>query len=264
MSAVEIKPGTATQPSTCCRAHTDFSFEDHMADVMTFDHILTPDDFGAVNHFVREVEKEPTLYGVSIWQDNEENPLASKRAFAWASTAVTALLPTGMSLKDIEAFTNLSIYPTGTPIDHVFKAITDRVEEIRDVVGELGSDWVGIVSKTYAYSRGTKANWHADDGPYSGAFVYYAHDNWDKDWGGHFLYCDSAAMQDDGPTRGSFLSPLPNRLLLLRGGTVHTVSNVSQSAGLNSRLTVAGFFLRPEGIPTLIEESMRDHQLREG
>ena len=44
---------------------------------------------------------------------------------------------------------------------------------------------------------------------------------------------------------GRFISPKPNRLVVIAGGTAHRINPVSSSAGDHVRCTIAGFFHRP-------------------
>jgi len=233
--------------------------------VNVFDDVLPEPAFRDLQAFAQQSQKESSLYGVGIWQNNQENPLESPQTFFWSARPIEALLsllPPGVTREDLEKLGDLKVCPSGTPVDALFEAIAARATAIQEQVGIAGENFVGIIAKVYAYRQGDKATWHTDSGPYSGAFVYYAHPGWKKDWGGQFLYNDEEGMTDAGPAQGRFVVPLPNRLLVVRGGTPHTVANVSQSAGENERLSVAGFFVTPGGIPQLIQEAVRSKALR--
>jgi len=41
---------------------------------------------------------------------------------------------------------------------------------------------------------------------------------------------------------GTFVSPKPNRLVLINGGTVHGITRVDPDAGQNMRVTLTGFY----------------------
>jgi hypothetical protein len=240
-----------------------------MTDVKFFDDVLAPDAFRALAALLRDADKQRSLYGVSIWQNNDENPFEGRRTYIWSAAPTSeleAMLPAGVTLKNIEQLGDLSICPTASPIDPLFDAMQRKLPEIREQIGAFGQDWIGIVAKAYAYPRGAKANWHTDSGPYSGAFVYYAHEVWERDWGGQFLYQEreQEATRDGSPGHGRFVAPLPNRLLILKAGTLHTVSSVSACAGDHPRLSLAGFFVRPGGVPQLIEQTLRSKRLRQG
>jgi len=233
--------------------------------VNIFDNVLSEAQFAALHAFARDSRKRESIYGVGIWQNNQENPVEGEQTFFWSARPVEALLsllPPGVSREDLEKLGDLRVCPSGTPVDAVFDAIAARSTAISEQVGAIGERFVGVIAKVYAYQRGTKATWHTDAGPYSGAFVFYAHDRWKKDWGGQFLYSEGESAGDAGPAQGQFVAPVPNRLLVVRGGTPHTVANVAQSAADNERLSVAGFFVTAGGIPQLIRDAVRDKALR--
>jgi hypothetical protein len=233
--------------------------------VNVFDAVLPESQFAALHAFARDSHKRQSIYGVGIWQNNQENPVEGEQTFFWSARPIEALLsllPPGVSRDDLEKLGDLRVCPTGTPVDALFDAIAARSAAIQQQVGVVGEHFVGIIAKVYAYQRGAKATWHTDAGPYSGAFVFYAHERWKKDWGGQFLYDEDTSSADADPTDGRFVAPVPNRLLVVRGGTPHTVANVAQSAGDNQRLSVAGFFVTAGGIPQLIRDAVRDKALR--
>ena len=47
-------------------------------------------------------------------------------------------------------------------------------------------------------------------------------------------------------TGGAFVYPRPNRLVLLRGGTLHCVKNVERAAGQAFRASLSGFFFNAD------------------
>jgi Rps23 Pro-64 3,4-dihydroxylase Tpa1-like proline 4-hydroxylase len=51
--------------------------------------------------------------------------------------------------------------------------------------------------------------------------------------------------------------------VVIKAGTPHTVANVSEAAGTRSRLSLAGFFVRPDGVHRLIQEVMNARRLRD-
>jgi Rps23 Pro-64 3,4-dihydroxylase Tpa1-like proline 4-hydroxylase len=99
--------------------------------------------------------------------------------------------------------------------------------------------------------------WHSDTG-WLGAFVYYVHPVWRSSWGGELLVAaDDATPSGIAPaaaadwrrdvetvcrTGGAFICPRPNRLVLLRGGTLHCIKKVESGAGPSFRASLSGFF----------------------
>lgn len=152
-------------------------------------------------------------------------------------------------------------------------AAVKRVLADPDFAGDLiGTSWDRVSARPYIYPQGTGLSWHVDDhGLYAGAFIYYAHPHWNAHWGGELLVAESdpedEAEQGEMPIMahrfetepyserlleigcGNFVSPKPNRLVLLSGAP-HMVARVNPSAGAAVRATVSGFFLRPEDCVT--------------
>ena len=126
--------------------------------------------------------------------------------------------------------------------------------------GEVDGAWDRVSARAYVYPAGTGLSWHVDDSErYAGAFVYYAHPHWNAHWGGELQLAQapadlevmghrfateaySEALLEAGA--GRFLSPKPNRLVLLSGAP-HLVVPVRAAAGDQVRASVSGFFLRP-------------------
>jgi len=237
-----------------------------MTNVRWFDDVLPGEAFSTFHRYVEDLEKRPSIYGANIWQRNDENPFESRLTF-WSPAASQPQreqsLPGGGSLAELLGSDDFAVSPTSTAHDAVIAAVTERASMIADLVGVPGKDWVGIVSKVYAYPSRAKAIWHTDAGPYSGAFVFYAHDAWDRNWGGQFLFGDAQPSKDASPNEGQFLTPLPNRLVVIKAGTPHMVANVSEPAGARSRMSLAGFFVRPDGVNRLLEEIMKARRARD-
>lgn len=151
-------------------------------------------------------------------------------------------------------------YPTDAPVDHVLEVLLERAGELSTWVGD---DWRRIVGRPYVYPAGAGLSWHRDDHQlYSGAFVYYAHPEWNAAWGGALLVAEHDAPHDLPvmPWRfdnrefseavlssgvGRYVLPRPNRLVVL-GSQPHCVTPVAAAAGQHVRASVAGFFLRGE------------------
>jgi hypothetical protein len=92
-----------------------------------------------------------------------------------------------------------------------------------------------------------------DDSHCRFAFSYYLNDVWHPDWGGDLLI-DGA--QENG-TQGGFLSPIKNRMVVVKGGVKHKTSIVSKSA--NPRWTIQGFVRTEEDLKNY-EQQKRKQQ----
>ncbi|MEM6531725.1 MAG: 2OG-Fe(II) oxygenase [Myxococcota bacterium] len=154
-------------------------------------------------------------------------------------------------------------YPTETGID----PFIERLVEIQDSLSPwIGDDWFRLSGRPYIYPTGSALTWHRDDHEfYSGAFIYYAHPEWNAQWGGELLIADMTDLEELPvmPFRfdnrdysemlmergvGRYVMPKPNRLIVL-GDSAHAVTPVTRAAGRHVRASLAGFFLRkdPEG-----------------
>lgn len=101
--------------------------------------------------------------------------------------------------------------------------------------------WTGFTQSPWVYRAGSGLEWHSDTG-WLGGYIYFAHVQWRASWGGELLVATNAARSE-----GVFLSPRPNRLVLLRGGTMHCVKKVENTAAF--RASVSGFFYGTGNVP---------------
>ncbi len=159
------------------------------------------------------------------------------------------VLPEGADAGDLEG-----VYPTETPLDYLAECLVALAPRLGRWVGAFGH----IAGRAYVYPPGTGLSWHRDaHDRYAGAFVYYAHPEWNVDWGGELLVAEvddpaalpvmpfrfdnrdfSERLLEAG--RGRFIAPKPNRLVVL-GALPHRIAPVRGPA---VRASVAGFFVR--------------------
>jgi hypothetical protein len=124
--------------------------------------------------------------------------------------------------------------------------------------------WTCFSLSAWIYRPGFGLEWHSDTG-WLAAYIYYMHPVWRSSWGGELLVAatdDSAsgieavapsnadhsrdAVEAVCRTGGAFVYPRPNRLVLLRGGTLHCVKNVERAAGQAFRASLSGFFFNAD------------------
>jgi hypothetical protein len=129
--------------------------------------------------------------------------------------------------------------------------------------------WTGFSASTWIYRAGAGLEWHSDTGWLAG-YIYYLHPVWRSSWGGELLVAASdpsssrAALATPSfprdsrinveavcRTGGAFIYPRPNRLVLLRGGTLHCVKRVESAAGKAFRASLSGFFFNTDTAQTL-------------
>lgn len=145
----------------------------------------------------------------------------------------------------IKVISSLKVYPTNGSIDIIIRSLFDYLKK-NSLVGEFGKDWVGMIVSVYEYSNKNRLIWHTDSDNYSGAFTFYAHDKWEKDWGGYFLF-----KERDKDDSGIFLEPKPNRLVILKSPIPHSISPIYSPENY-PRYTVTGFFVKPKRVRELI------------
>jgi len=134
--------------------------------------------------------------------------------------------------------------------------------------------YTDIAMRCHAYPVGSKNPWHMDLG--ATTYTYYLHKEWEINWDStllvlpkgsvdfkqkmpllpgtvqHDSYKDLVSLElfeqkeknknliEHG--LGTFVSPKPNRLVLINGGTVHGITRVDPDAGQNMRVTLTGFY----------------------
>jgi hypothetical protein len=172
-----------------------------------------------------------------------------------------------------------SQYPTETPIDIVMKTLVDAGDHYAATVGRQGTDWDVFSAMATIYVAGQGLVWHRDAMDNAGSWVYYAHREWNIEWGGELLlaherdippeygvymhrlrpmagfpeppawksHLDNSDASELLMARGigSFIAAKPNRLVVIKGGTPHAIAKVRASAGRHVRASVGGFFKRP-------------------
>jgi len=203
------------------------------------DSFLPDHIFREVAAFVEHAKYHPTPSGTSIWHSVEqENPSEGIDTFAWACPAVLSALPP-QGRDAMLASAGILLHPSHTIIDHVIEAVCQEADLSASLLGARGTDWLGLLASAFKYHTGARATWHNDENEYRGAFIYYVHENWERSWGGELMIGDDTAKVGDGV----FVLPVPNRLVILKGGTPHSVASVSIRSGGRARTSVAGFFV---------------------
>ena len=165
---------------------------------------------------------------------------------------------------------------TGVPptSSHAHK-LTDRVRNWTALLGPLllqaarqlkgqgqvlRGEWNDLRLHLQVAQQGVKLRWHLDS-HCIGAFTYYAHRQWEVDWGGELFipnqaepltlpkhHCWSRTYLEGVDTGlGVYIAPKPNRCVVLAPGVLHGTSRIDQDAGNAVRLAVVGFLLGDQG-----------------
>jgi len=245
-----------------------------------YDDVLSSDDFRAVWTFVQLETFVPVHKDVwqKAWRITDGIPLRSLTAVMQsdphsARTEASAREGGRPPLK----------YPTHTGVDKVLDVILAGLDPIEELVGRRNVDFDGVSACAYLYPQGTGLSWH-EDVPrlYTGGYIFYAHPEWNCQWGGELLVADESSRARDlgagkvvGLRRegaqlklatvgipsfldneqenrelermamGRYIAPKPNRLVVLASGNPHMINRVSSAAGDHVRCSISGFFHRP-------------------
>jgi len=136
---------------------------------------------------------------------------------------------------------------------------------------------LNISLKVHAYRPGAEIGWHQDSNS-AFSYSYYCHKQWHPMWGGNLLIANQNIETKNffletnennriklndvygeiygargitfdhssekillDPGMGSFIMPIPNRLVIINNNVFHKVERVDMSAGSNCRLSLTGF-----------------------
>lgn len=253
-----------------------------------FDDVLPSADFEKIWRYLQFARFVPINPGLeySPWHVSDGQPLQGQTV----TVANESPAPRGQS-SDKDA--TPSTYPTNTALDSIIEKLLQIIPHIEEWVGKPENDW-GLFSVTpWIYPSGAGLSWHSDGARYTGAYIFYAHPEWDAQWGGELLVADEvckltySSHLDLPPLSreerlayrfdkremnthlsqigmGRFIMASPNRLVVLAGGNPHKITKVDPSAGDRIRATISGFFLRPETVRQLSKRHPVEAQFGKG
>ena len=234
-----------------------------------YDDVLSEKDLRAVWQYVQLESYVPVHHTewVKVWRISDGIPLGAS---------------TGVLYKAPATSTGERVYPTHTGLDRLLEALGGQLDQMTGLIGKLGVDFENVSARSFLYPEGTGLSWHEDAVGYTGGYVYYAHPEWNVQWGGELLVADESARpreseadrvvmltRQDGALKltkirippfldnasqntalgergiGTYIAPKPNRLVVIAAGNAHMINKVSASAGDHVRCTIAGFFMLP-------------------
>ena len=193
----------------------------------------------------------------------------------WVHAQYEHYAPAGSSTNWIKVWRLGDSFPMGSaeymwskrPFNNYMDAVGQVFTQIsRNTTDIVGSDWIELTMRTYLYPRSTKLSWHNDAETYAGAFTYYIHPKWGSTWGGELMVAEVPSFQNlklkpkAGPHLdhewedeyitehgvGQWISPKPNRCVLMSGGVYHSVNRVDPDAGDHARVSIVGFLIKPK------------------
>jgi hypothetical protein len=127
--------------------------------------------------------------------------------------------------------------------------------EMEYLTGPTGETWDHYNGNAVVFPPNGALNWHRDR-RYAASYSFYWQRAWDRRWGGELLLLEEDGLLwggDDDPRDedpqpvadiGYFITPIGNRVVVIRGNTPHRISAVSPAAGEKHRVSITGFFLQ--------------------
>lgn len=222
-----------------------------------FDDVLPPDLFDKVwLHAQYENYAQSLSSGswIKVWRIGDNSPLGSTE-YLWSK----------------QPFNNYM-----DVVGYYFNEIAKNSKEIlRD------NTWDELSMRSYIYPRGSKLSWHNDADQYAGAFTFYVHPKWGSTWGGELLVAEVPEFnrmkvkpnvgphlehewEDDYLLQygvGQFVSPKPNRCVIMAPGVYHSVNRVDADAGDHARISIVGFLIKsqkPEEKQVVVQSEEKD------
>lgn len=204
-----------------------------------YDDVLSPEEFTQLFSYVQDENYGKPIEGnnwIKVWRLGDCSPVAGPCRYASQGNTNTAL-----------------------------DLVKVKMEEAAKAHPELVQPFKDLSIRPYLYPRGTKLSWHDDSTVYSGAATFYCHKKWGSTWGGELLVAETPALKDVFAGQnlpkphmdhewedhfiniygmGHFISPKPNRLVLMAPGVYHSINRVDPDAGDHLRASVVGFYLK--------------------
>ncbi|MET7717248.1 2OG-Fe(II) oxygenase [Streptomyces sp. NPDC005407] len=141
-----------------------------------------------------------------------------------------------------------------------YQAILRELRAHPDMFGTPGGDWSVVGFSFWKYPAGSRLGWHNDVATgRQGEFVFFLHEEWRASWAGELILLDVDPAAIEVDTAGmspletveakaslatqalTAIVPKPNRLVLVKEGTIHCIHRVDHTAGETLRQTMTGF-----------------------
>jgi hypothetical protein len=220
----------------------------HSTQFAVFDDFLQPEAFVRLWAYLCRQEFR------SVWSSTREKNLSLTEGQAMEGEAVFS------DVLGARGGHAAQSYPTGSAVDGLIAAIRDLPPASSQWIGTYGVDWSHFTVRPFLYPAGSSLAWHYDGGPRRAAFTYFAHQVWSSSWGGELLLSAPPSRRRRGSRNvaigdrpaeeeafeagfGTYITPKPNRLVLISAAVAHRICRVDERASGNPRVSVAGFFL---------------------
>lgn len=210
-------------------SNDDFTVIDNVFDSVTFDRIW---------HSVQALRYDfPDSEWLRLWSLSDPQPVKSG-PFRWSER------------------------PCGHGMDEYINKFMEVVNSTENCLSKAEL-WTDIAFRVYLHGRGSKMVAHSDAPKFVGAGVFYVHPAWKAVWGGELCFpsvpsdviVENISILGDSLTNervlaaveqrgfGVHVMPRPNRLVLIRGGVVHSTNRVDSDAGAALRCSITSFFI---------------------
>ncbi|MFJ3235691.1 2OG-Fe(II) oxygenase family protein [Streptomyces sp. NPDC086787] len=170
-----------------------------------------------------------------------------------------ALRSRGALLRQDSVELAVDVQGNGTP-PGAHAAILQELRSHPDLFGTAGEDWSVVGFSFWQYPAGSRLGWHNDVATgRQGEFVFFLHEEWKASWAGELILLDVDPAAINLDTTGmsplevveakaslashalTAIVPKPNRLVLVKEGTIHCIHRVDHTAGETLRQTMTGF-----------------------
>ncbi|MEV6726332.1 2OG-Fe(II) oxygenase [Streptomyces xanthochromogenes] len=167
-----------------------------------------------------------------------------------------ALRSRGAMLRQDAAMLSEDTQVVGMP--SAYHAVLQEIHSHQDIFGVPTKDWSVVGFSFWQYAAGSRLGWH-NDVDARGEFVFFLHEDWKASWAGDLTLLDADAAAIEVDTTGmspleaveakaslashalTAIVPKPNRLVLIKEGTIHCIQRVDWTAGETTRQTMTGF-----------------------
>jgi len=235
--------------------------------IAVIDDFLSPDQHQTVWNYM--TAEQYTQMNVINW------------AGAWRLDDGQAMRGPGTSYGDFQG--SAYRYPSKTGIDILIETMVTNAQSFERWIGRKDKDWIVFTAAPIVYPRKSGLYWHRDATSWTGSYTYYAHREWNIQWGGELLVADSSTQSipdshgafmkspqelygapngqkfsygahfDNSEANktilesgvGTYVMPKPNRLVIIKERNPHCVTKVDDAAGDHVRASISGFFLKP-------------------
>jgi Rps23 Pro-64 3,4-dihydroxylase Tpa1-like proline 4-hydroxylase len=149
----------------------------------------------------------------------------------------------------------------GDPASVAYSIFVDALQrvlgDVEYLTGKQDEDWQHFNGSAVVYPPHGALNWHSDR-KYAASYSFYCQREWQRRWGGELLVLEEEpprwSVPHDGKSAdgqepevvddvGYFVTPIANRLVVMRGATPHRIAAVSAAAGEHHRMSITGFFV---------------------